>query len=276
MKALTMQRGITLLAVLLLWAPFTAQSEERISEQSSSALSGGSLLSNEDQWSFRIAPYVWATALNGDTGVDGRTAHVNASIGEVIDHVDGGAMLTAEARYGRWGLVTDFIYADLADRKFYDSGLIESVKLQVNQYIWTQAAAYRAFEQNKSWIDLLAGFRMVSMDQTLSVTARDPFAPRGDVSDSVGLDRTWVDPIIGLRSAIALSDRWAIRTEGDIGGFDANSTLTWQAFAALGYDASESTRLLAGYRGLGYDHNRDGFIYDTVMHGPIVGVGVGF
>ena len=236
----------------------------------------GSVETSNEKWSFRIAPYIWATALNGDIGVDGHTTHVNATIGEVIDHVDGGAMLTAEARYGRWGIVTDFIYADLADRKFYDTGLIESVKLHLNQYIWTQAAAYRAYDAGSAWIDVLAGLRLVSMDQTLSVAARDPFAPSGDISDSVGLDRTWVDPIVGIRSAVAIADGWAIRTEGDIGGFDANSKFTWQAFAALGYDATELTRVLVGYRGLGYDHDRDGFTYDTVMHGPMIGMGVGF
>ena len=232
--------------------------------------------STDSDWGFRFAPYVWATALNGDTGIDGLNTHVNASMKEVIDHVDGGAMFTAEARYKRWGLITDFIYADLADRKYYDHGLIERVKLKVNQYIWSQAAAYRAVESDGSWLDLLAGFRLMSMDQTISVTARDPFAQSGDVSGKASFDRTWVDPTIGLRSAVGIADKWAIRTEGDIGGFDANSKFTWQAFAALGYDLNESTRLLAGYRGLGYDHDRDGFKYDTIMHGPMLGLGVGF
>jgi hypothetical protein len=271
MKKGTSRFALSALLTLTVLVPLSAKSEDGTSNHDTV-----SVQSDDDQWSFRVAPYVWATALNGDTGVDGRTAHVNATIGEVVDHVDGGAMLTAEARYGRWGIVTDFIYADLADRKFYDAGLIESVKLHVNQYIWTQAGAYRAYQDGSTWIDVLAGLRLVSMDQTLSVTARDPFAASGDISDSVGLDRTWVDPIIGIRSAIAISDGWSIRSEGDIGGFDANSKLTWQAFAALGYDATESTRVLVGYRGLGYDHDRDGFIYDTVMHGPIVGMGVGF
>ena len=232
--------------------------------------------STEKDWSFRLAPYVWATALNGDTGVDGLDTHVNASMGEVIEHVDGGAMFTAEARYQRWGLVTDFIYADIADRKFYDHGLVEQVKLQVNQYIWSEAVAYRAIESGKSWFDVLAGFRLMSMDQTLSVKARDPFAHDGDISVKDSLDRTWVDPIIGIRSAVEIADGWAIRTEGDIGGFDANSKFTWQAFAALGYDLSDSTRILAGYRGLGYNHDRDGFTYDAVMYGPMVGAGIGF
>jgi opacity protein-like surface antigen len=271
MNTWAIRAGITVLGAFMALVPLRVQSQDR-----SSSTTVTPVENDDNQWSFRVAPYLWATALNGDIGVDGLKSHINASVGEVIDHVEGGAMLTAEARYGRWGIVTDFIYADLADRKFFDAGLIESVKLHVNQYIWTQAGAYRAYQDSNTWLDLLAGFRLVSMDQTLSVTARDPFASSGQVSDSVGLDRTWIDPIIGIRSAIEIFDRWAIRSEGDIGGFNANSKFTWQAFAALGYDATDSTRVLVGYRGLGYDHDRDGFTYDTVMHGPIVGVGVGF
>lgn len=271
MRAFAIRFGLSIVVTLTALLPLNARSEDRVGNASTT-----SVQTNDDPWSFRVAPYVWATALNGDIGVDGLKSHVNATVGEVLDHVDGGAMLTAEARYGRWGLITDFIYADLADRKFFDAGLIESVKVHVNQYIWSQAGAYRAYQNNNTWVDLLAGFRLFSIDQTLSVTARDPFSPSDDISDSVGLNRTWVDPIIGVRSAVEIFDRWAIRTEGDIGGFDANSKLTWQALAALGYDATESTRVLVGYRALGYDHDRDGFLYDTVMHGPIIGAGIGF
>jgi opacity protein-like surface antigen len=231
---------------------------------------------SDSDWSFRFAPYAWATALNGDIGVDGLDTHVNMSMSEVIEHVDGGAMFTAEARYKRWGLITDFIYADLADRKSYDEGLVKKIKLTIDQYIWSQAAAYRVLESGRSWLDVLAGFRLFSIDQTLSITARDPFASRGEVSAHDSINRTWIDPIIGIRSAVALAEDWAIRTEGDIGGFDASSKFTWQAFAALGYDITDSTRVLAGYRGLGYTHDRDGFKYDTIMHGPMLGVGVGF
>lgn len=271
MRSHSIRIAFSILAVVMGFAAPSAHAQDVTSTAPMT-----STQSDDDAWSFRVAPYVWATALNGDIGVDGLKTHVNASVGEVLDHVDGGAMLTAEARYGRWGLITDFIYADLADRKFYDEGLIKSVKLHVSQYIWSQAGAYRAYQSGKSWLDFLAGFRLVSMDQTLSVSARDPFSASGEVSDSVGLDRTWVDPIIGIRSAVEIAERWAIRTEGDIGGFDANSKFTWQAFAALGYDATEATRVLVGYRGLGYDHDRNGFIFDTVMHGPMVGVGIGF
>jgi hypothetical protein len=233
-------------------------------------------LPSEDSWSFRVAPYLWATALNGDIGVRGVETHVDASVGEVLEHVDGGAMITGEARYGRWASVTDFIYADLAARKSFDDGAIESAKVKISEYIWTQAGAYRALESGKNWLDVMAGFRLMSLDQKLTVSARDPFAPSGTISPSASLDRTWIDPIVGVRSAVTIHDRWALRTEGDIGGFNANSKLTWQALAAVGYDASESTRLLVGYRGLGYEHDREGFRYDAIMHGPIVGAGFGF
>ena len=96
MKTATSRFALSALLTLTVLIPLSAKSEDGTSNHDTV-----SVQSDDDQWSFRVAPYVWATALNGDTGVDGRTAHVNATIGEVVDHVDGGAMLTAEARYGR-------------------------------------------------------------------------------------------------------------------------------------------------------------------------------
>jgi hypothetical protein len=68
-----------------------------------------------DEWTFVFAPYAWATAVNGDTGVRGAAAHVDLSIGDVLDRVDGGLMGVFEVKKGRWGTTTDFIWASLSD-----------------------------------------------------------------------------------------------------------------------------------------------------------------
>jgi hypothetical protein len=35
---------------------------------------------------------------------------------------------------------------------------------------------------------------------------------------------------------------------------------------------SDSVSLIAGYRGLSVDYEDDGFVFDVVMHGPILGL----
>ena len=88
--------------------------------------------------------------------------------------------------------------------------------------------------------------------------------------------RTWVDPVIGLRTRTNATDWLFLAVRGDIGGFGANSELTWQAFAGAGVQVSRWFALLAGYRAIGYDYDQAGFQYDVVTHGPAFGMEFNF
>jgi hypothetical protein len=71
-------------------------------------------------WTYSLAPYFWATSLNGSTTVKGRTTDVDAGFFDILDHTQfpkGLFQLAAlgEARNGRFGLLADVLYmkADL-------------------------------------------------------------------------------------------------------------------------------------------------------------------
>jgi hypothetical protein len=84
-------------------------------------------------------------------------------------------------------------------------------------------------------------------------------------------DQTWVDPIVGAKTQLKIVDNLFMRLMGDIGGFNASSTLTWQAMGALGYELASWASIGGGYRAIGYDHNVNGFKYDIITHGPFLG-----
>ena len=88
--------------------------------------------------------------------------------------------------------------------------------------------------------------------------------------------RTWVDPVIGLRTQTHLTHWLFIPVRGDIGGFGANSELTWQALAGVGAQISRWFALVVGYRALGYEYDQANFRYDVTTHGPIVGLNFEF
>jgi hypothetical protein len=67
-------------------------------------------------------------------------------------------------------------------------------------------------------------------------------------------------------------DRWFLQGGGDIGGFEVNSDLIWQANLAIGYRFTESLSGLVGYRGLGVDYSDGNSLVDTVAHGPAIGM----
>lgn len=231
----------------------------------------------ESPWSFRFAPYAWGTALKGTAGVNGVDADVDLSIKDVLDRVDGGAMAAFEVKYDRWSSTTDLVYAKLSDSSPTPKGIVFSeADYDIKQLLWTQTLGYTVVKEDCFSIDLLAGFRLASVDQDLDLEGA--VLPNGTaVQDrSPSRDDTWIDPIIGVRGRAALGEDFFIMGMGDIGGFNASSALTWQAMGVIGYQLCDYASVGIGYRGLGYDHNRDGFKYNMDMHGPILGIETSF
>jgi hypothetical protein len=90
---------------------------------------------------------------------------------------------------------------------------------------------------------------------------------------------SWVDPLIGSRIGLDLTDRWGITSEANIGGFGVGSDFTRNAQAYVGYETSLFGRLttfLFGYRALYQDYHHRDFEWDVPMHGPVIGTAVRF
>jgi len=70
---------------------------------------------------------------------------------------------------------------------------------------------------------------------------------------------------------------------GDIGGFGAASDLTWSATGVVGFDfelCELPMTVFAGYRAIAHDYSKgsgaDRFVWDVVLHGPILGFSIQF
>jgi hypothetical protein len=68
-----------------------------------------------DRWQFGITPYVWAAGLDGQVGVRGITAAVDASFIDILQDADSFIGLEGhfEARYGPWGGFLDGTWVKL-------------------------------------------------------------------------------------------------------------------------------------------------------------------
>lgn len=85
---------------------------------------------------------------------------------------------------------------------------------------------------------------------------------------------TWVDGMVGLRGGYAVTPSLFLSGWAFVGAGGAD--LDWDLAATFGYRFNESLTALAGYRGLGVDYDRNGFAYDVVQHGPVVGLALQF
>ncbi len=265
--------GVIFVGLMLLTMEAVVEAQTPAALSSPLAVTSTATVGADDSgWKFRIAPYIWATSLKGSVGIRRISTDIDVPFHDLVDSLDGGLMLAVEARNDRWSINSDLIYAALSSSSGTPRNTVfTNAKVDIDEIIWTPTIGYTVYNSEVIALDLLGGFRLTSIGQDLHL--RGGSLPSGAPVESrkLSISETWVDPIIGARSRIRLDDELFLQLMGDIGGFGANSKLTWQALSGLGYQLSNSTALAAGYRALGYAHDRNDFKFDLTMFGPFLG-----
>ena len=127
------------------------------------------------------------------------------------------------------------------------------------------AAMWRAVDEPTASLDLMAGARLWSVE-----TSIDPVGGAlggADFSSS----ETWVDPVLGAKGRVQLPSNFYLTGWGMVGGFGVSSKARWDVMGAVGYEVTEATSFIAGYRALGVDYRDGDFLFDVVQSGPILG-----
>ncbi|NRQ13728.1 hypothetical protein [Ensifer sesbaniae] len=224
----------------------------------------------ESGWTFSFAPYFWAAGLSGDVAQFGLPeAHVDASFSDIFDHLDFGAMAIGEARYGPYSIFGDVIYTKISGQSGTPRGILaEDVELKTETFAGLLGAGYAVFEDSSARLDIVGGLRVWSVESELSFS--------GGILDGVSRtdDATWVDGLAGFKGTYAITPEIYLTGWGLVGAGGAD--LDWDVAAAIGYRFSETISAVAGYRALGVDYSKDGFVFDVVQQGPMLGLVVRF
>jgi opacity protein-like surface antigen len=259
-------------------------------------------------WNLTGKPYLWAINLNGTVTLRGHALGADAT---VIDAITRSANLPlafmgrAEASNGPF-----WAYGDLAWVQLRFAGSALSVRsplsdvsvsasvsgrLKTTLAIGEAGAGYElgrwtlvSVPASVTAIDAYAGFRYVNMtldfdaEAIAGVTSPD-FQRVGGRSVVRTGAMWWMDPVVGLRMRHSFAPGNNFEFRGDIGGFGAGSKFIWQVFggysADFHYEGVNFTTLV-GYRALGvnfsqWNAGRENGI-DSIIHGPLTGVGVKF
>ncbi len=248
-------------------------------------------------WTFNVAPYVWFASLNATTNlnlppiVGGGTVTSTTSVGfgELLNHINFGAMVAADAQYDRFSVLTDFLYLNLGGvasqfksvnfpnyPRIPISGLAQaSGGLHLSAPIWTLAGGYTLLKGDWGNLDVIAGFRYLginaTIDYSLGFTVTGPrgrsqaFGGVGDVSGSLNL----FNGIGGFRGRIRLGDTGLfIPYYFDIGA--GGSNLTWQIASGIGYQTKWADLSLT-YRYLSFEQgNNNPVLQHLWVEGPMI------
>jgi hypothetical protein len=228
----------------------------------------------QDEWTLTVAPYFWAAGIDGDVGIFGQDpVNIDESFGDILKDLKFGAMALTELSNGTWGVFVDVIYAKTeadgsATRTIGGVPVALSASVGTSSFTGTIMGEYRIYTEPTATVDLMAGARIWDVDNDIDLALTAGGAPIAAFSGSDGA--TWVDPIVGAKARYNIDESWYLTGFAAIGGFGAGSDVTWDLLGGVGYQYNDWLSF-TGYRALGVDYDKDGFDYDVVQHGPILG-----
>lgn len=220
----------------------------------------------KDGWTFAFSPYFWAAGLSGDTAQFGLpSVHIDADFGDILDDLDFAAMAIGEARYGRYSIFGDIMYTKISSGSATPRGILaDDVDVSSQTFAALVGAGYSILQSDRGTLDVVAGARVWYVNTDISFSGG--ILDGRQRSDSA----TWVDGLAGLRGKYSLTDRIYLTGWGLVGGGGAN--VDWDVAGGIGYEFNKTVSAVLGYRALGVDYSSDGFVFDVVQQGPILGV----
>ena len=235
--------------------------------------------SDAKNWSAELTLYGWAMGINGTVQTFPRVPPVHANVGfdQLLKNLDGGIMLSGSAIIDRYVLFGDLVYAKVSPKKNFaiarGYNLDGTLTLDTSSFMGLAAGGYRVYTDPTTSLDLMIGARVFSVDAAINL-AVDVGGREVADRELASRSKTWVDGVVGVRAIYKITDNLRLTGIAFAGGL--SSQYEWELFASLGYDFSKTWSGFVGYRALGVDYQSDGFIYDVVQQGPIIGISARF
>ncbi len=234
-----------------------------------SALGQDGSSASDGEWQFSAAAYLWGADIGGRTTTG---SSVEVGFSDILDNLEGGFMGAFEARKGKWSVLTDAIYLDVAATSDVPIGpgpiLTGNVSLDLTSTVFHLAGSYNLLAEGQSRLDLVAGARSLDLDTTLVLNVDVPFAPQPPPIVASASDST-VDLIVGVKGNIALGERWFLPYYFDVGGGDSDRT--WQATFGVGFRAAQWVDVAFVYRHLEWSFDSTQLVDSLDISGPTVG-----
>jgi hypothetical protein len=227
----------------------------------------GHVSANEDEpWSFTFAPYLWLAGQQGTVGtLAGLPAsEIDVSTGDILDNLDIGLMGVAEARKGRFGVVTELFYIGITADANTPGPFFSSTAYEQEFLALSIAPFYRIINKKETSLDILAGLRWWHLDNELELSAG--LLP----ARTVQTDEDWFDPIVGIKGRTMINANW-FATGWAVSAVAGDSDSAWDVFAGIGYAFNDARSLTIGYRHQEVDYQSGSFLYDVETSGPLLG-----
>jgi opacity protein-like surface antigen len=200
------------------------------------------------------------------------TSTTSAGIGDYISELNFGLMVGAEARYNRFTLMTDLVYANASvttSNNHFSSVNLSSGPVNIARdeqlstgsrlamTIWSLEGGYTVFQGDWGNLDAVAGMRMLFINGTSNYTlAADILGPNRTIAlsrdGSLNLGDAYAEGVGGVAGRINIpNSKFFLPFYLDAGG--GSVPFTWQAYAGTAYRATSWLDISLGYRYLDFN-----------------------
>jgi hypothetical protein len=290
MRAMIFVAAATLVGALAVSAP-PARAQVASTAPSAAAESG---------WTFAVAPYTWLptirTTLGFNTPRNGAaTSTISAGVGDYISKVNFALMGGAEARLGRFTIMTDLIYTntslttnDVRLSTFNPgSGPISISRSQqlatgtrMAATIWSLAGGYTLQQGEWGNVDAVVGMRMLVVGNTTNYTLASAIVLP---NRTVGLSRTGSltlsavnpDAIFGIKGRFDIpNSRFYVPFYVDVG--TGSLPFTWQIYTGIAYRVASWIDVSAGYRYMEFESGSSKGVHSLSLGGALIAASLRF
>jgi hypothetical protein len=217
-----------------------------------------------------VRPYLLAGDIRGDVTTNGVESDFSQGFGNGFEKGNGAVGLDVDVHGDSVGSLSQLWFTTLGDTgTTANLPDLDAAEQTLTATFFTQALGVSVYREGRNFVDLTVGGRLSSVENELTVRSQ---GREVEIKD----DRIWIDPTVGLNSAIYASESVLFRLGGDIGGFGVGSDLTWQSWASLGVKISKRAGIALGYRVMYHNYEDGDFLYDVSMKGPTLGFDFGF
>ncbi|MEM7146398.1 MAG: hypothetical protein AAF591_14785 [Verrucomicrobiota bacterium] len=196
------------------------------------------------------------------------------SFGDLIQNLDWIVPIGADIRYKRIGFIPDLYAAKISGGGSTPEGsLFTRASVGMKLSILNLAGYYRLLDEERFSVDVIGGARYLYLRQELALSGGRGGAIVGGTASSETTSKVW-DGVVGARVAHQITDRLYGWVYGDVGA--GGSDLTWQVWANLGYQVTDSMSVLAGYRYQTWEGGNETADASLTLSGPVVTVNWSF
>lgn len=222
-------------------------------------------------WHYRITPYLWAAGLEGSVATlpPVPPTDIDLSFSDVLDNLDMSAMVLAEARKGRWGILGEALYMGVSADRRTRGPLFSAVGYDQNLWQYSVMGSYSLSANADANVELVAGISFWDIDNSVSFTSG---ALNGR---KLGGKASWHDYVLGVRGRFALNEHFFFIGHS-LAAAAGDSDTAWELYGAIGYRFGPRYSLVGGYRHKTVNYDEGPFLYDVDISGPLVGLNISF